>query len=106
MFQSWPFGVTLDALKIAFKKHLLFKRKVNNIIESTNGLNDRTIVLHYPAVVVQEGGEKNMVLFPLAVFQDDVYGVLTKDNIVKGYRKGIYDMRRGNDQRIKLKINP
>jgi hypothetical protein len=98
MFHSWPFGVTLDALKIAFKKNLLFKRKVNSTIESNNGLNDRTILLHYPADVVQEGGESNMILFPLIVFQDDVYGVLTKDNIVKGYRKIIYEVNKANNK--------
>lgn len=99
-FKSWPFGVTFDELKITHKDRRFFQKKTKKREEENTGLRKSGLMHHYPNEVVLEGGGINVILFPIAVYFDDIYGVITEDNIVTGYRKAIYWMSNKNDQGI------
>lgn len=94
-FNDWPFGVTLDELKISHKDRRFFKKKTKDRSDKNTGLT-----LHYPNEVTFHLG--NNMPIPDAAYFNDIYGILTKDNVVKGYRELIYSVEVNNTENISL----
>ena len=99
-FPNWPFGVTLDELKITHKDTRFFQNKTKKSKEENTGLRKSGLVHYHPNGITLQGGGTNAILFPWDIYFDDIYGILAEDNIVKGYRKAIYWQRYKNDQGI------
>jgi hypothetical protein len=90
-FNNWPFGVSIDQLRVSHKDSQFFKKKTKQAKEENTGLAVPTTILHYPAGIMLQGWE-NSILFPVnMLYFDDIYGIITdNNNIVKGYRQAIY----------------
>ena len=84
-FGSLPFGVTLDELKNTHGSERIFKDELKNRLDKYTGYT-----LHYSSDVSIPSNYKNRFPFPKKGFLDEVYGILTTDNIVKGYRMIVY----------------
>ncbi|WP_133166272.1 hypothetical protein [Sphingobacterium haloxyli] len=81
-FKSWPFGVTFDELKITHKDRRFFQKKTKDRLEKNTGLT-----LYYPNEVSLYWDSSTI---PKNTYFNDIFGILTKNNIVKGYLEVIY----------------
>jgi len=82
-YQNWPLGVNFTELTVSHKDSLIFKKKTKQRVES-NGMT-----LNYHNFIGFFFGTTSYI--PNNYMITNVFGVLTKDGIVKGYLKQLYN---------------
>lgn len=83
-FEGWPFNVDIENLKVNNADSLIFKKK----LKSKEYWEDKSLTAFYPSSLTWEGGLPD--LLSLIDRKNKVFFILTKNDVVKGYRKAIY----------------
>lgn len=81
-YQNWPLGVNFTELTASHKDSLIFKKKTKQRVES----NGMTLNYHNFIDFYSKAG-----YIPSNYMITNLFGVLTKDGVVKGYLKQLYN---------------